>query len=73
MEEHDTKSRSIMKAVTWRVIASLTTFTLAFLVTGELELAAGIGVADIIAKFIFYILHERAWDRITWGKQISEV
>jgi uncharacterized membrane protein len=72
MEEHDTNSRSIVKAITWRVIASLTTFILAYIITGELALSAGIGIADVIAKFIFYFLHERAWDRITWGKQISE-
>jgi uncharacterized membrane protein len=70
MEEHDTNSRSLVKAITWRVVASLTTFILAFIITGELALSIGIGIADVIAKFILYFFHERVWDRISWGKQI---
>lgn len=71
MKEHDTNSRSFVKAISWRIIASLTTFILAFIITGHLVLSAGIGLGDIIAKFILYFLHERAWDRISWGKVIN--
>ena len=68
MTDHDTNSRSLVIAITWRVIASLTTFILALIITGHVALSLGIGIGDLIAKFILYFLHERAWDRITWGK-----
>ncbi len=71
MEEHDTNKRSFSKAITWRIIASITTFTLVLIFTGELVLSLGIGIGDIIIKFILYFLHERAWDRILWGKVIN--
>ncbi len=71
MYEHETNSRSLVKAITWRIIASITTFILAFVITGHLALSAGIGIGDVIAKFILYFLHERAWDRVSWGKVVN--
>lgn len=53
--------RHIAKTITWRVIATTTTFTLAWLFTDDLEVAAAIGGTEAILKMVLYYLHERAW------------
>ncbi len=65
MEHHE---RSIAKAVTWRIIAALTTMSLVYIFTGEILLTLGVGAFDVLLKLAFYYLHERAWDRISWGR-----
>ncbi len=62
------KRRSLVKALTWRAIATATTMTLVFLFTGEMSLAVGVGALDIIFKLIFYYVHERAWNKLSWGR-----
>lgn len=59
--------RSILKGITWRFIASLTTMGVVFLVTGDLALVASVGTVDITLKVLFYYLHERIWGRVHWG------
>ncbi len=65
MESH---KRSIAKAVTWRIIATLVTFLIAYLFTKELALATGIGLADAAIKIFAYYSHERMWNRIGFGR-----
>lgn len=65
---HERKRRSLAKAVSWRVIATLTTMVLVFIATGEWALTLGVGALDVIFKLIFYFGHERMWNLITWGK-----
>jgi len=71
--EHELKRRSLAKAVSWRVVATLTTMALVFIFTGEIGIMLGVGALDVISKLIFYFVHERAWDLINWGryKEIS--
>ncbi len=63
----DSHSRTIMKALSWRVIATCVTFTVALIITGELKFAAEIGLADTIIKLGAYYLHERTWMRVKFG------
>jgi len=65
---NERRRRSLIKALTWRAIATATTMALVFLFTGELTLTLGVGALDIILKLIFYYGHERAWNRILWGR-----
>ena len=62
------RTRSLAKALSWRVIATGTTMTLVVLATGELKLAAGIGVAEASLKLAFYYMHERAWNMVNTGR-----
>lgn len=68
----ETKSRSILKTVSWRFWATLTTVALVFLFVGEPEIAISIGVIEVFLKMLFYFLHERAWDKIKFGKSEIE-
>jgi len=62
------RRRTVVKALTWRAIATVTTMSLVYMFTGQIELAAGIGAVDIIIKLILYYSHERAWNRVRWGR-----
>lgn len=73
----DTPGRSIAKAITWRIIASGTTFLITFVIfrryTNQnldevLENASIVTAIEVVAKLVFYYLHERMWTNITWGK-----
>ena len=61
------KKRSGMKAVTWRVIATLDTLLIALLITKEPLIAASIIGIEIVTKFALYYVHERAWQKTEWG------
>jgi len=64
----ETYKRSLAKALSWRVIATFITAGVALLITGRLGPAAAIGLADTVLKIGVYVAHERAWNRISFGK-----
>lgn len=59
----ESRKRSIMKTLSWRIIATFITFTIAYLLTGEIRIATGIGIFDAIIKMVGYYIHERLWIR----------
>jgi uncharacterized membrane protein len=65
MESH---VRSITKALSWRVIATVVTFTIALILTGTVEMAFKIGLLDTIIKLGAYYGHERIWMKLNFGK-----
>jgi adenylylsulfate kinase len=65
----ETHSRSVLKAVSWRVAGSLTTSVIAFIFLRRWDLALAAGSLDFLLKVAIYYLHERAWDRIPFGKR----
>tara|TARA_B100000900_G_C20443581_1_gene660067 strand:- start:309 stop:536 length:228 start_codon:yes stop_codon:yes gene_type:complete len=54
----------LTKAVTWRIIASVTTALIALSFGLPQKAVAGVFVADLIIKFILYYGHERAWHNL---------
>ncbi|PCJ25839.1 MAG: hypothetical protein COA97_07100 [Flavobacteriales bacterium] len=55
--------RSLIKTVTWRLIGSLDTFVVSYLVTGTFTTALSIGSIDLFTKMILYFVHEVLWNR----------
>ena len=64
----ETHARSIAKAISYRILGSLTTAMLVFWYSGKLKESAGIGVADMVLKLGLYFLHERLWNKIPIGR-----
>ena len=62
----DTKKRTMAKTITWRITASLTTFLIAWILTGDILVGASIGSIEAIAKIFLYYFHERIWTNISW-------
>ena len=66
MESH---LRSIVKAASYRILGSLVTFAVVWILTRKLELAAQIGLLDTILKIGAFYGHERIWNNISFGKK----
>lgn len=65
MEKHN---RSVIKSMSWRVIATCMTILIVFIFTGELLISLGVGIIEAISKLVAYYFHERLWNLISWGK-----
>ena len=65
---HDKPYRSIIKAVSYRLTGTLATITISFLISGRIKIALSIGIIELFTKIGLYYLHERAWNRISFGR-----
>ena len=61
--------RSVVKALSWRVIATLATILIVFAFTRKLILSLGVGAVEIAVKLILYYFHERIWVSISFGRR----
>lgn len=61
--------RSILKGITWRILATITTFAITWLITGNIEFAISVSFIEVFAKLLLYYLHERAWLKVKLGKE----
>ena len=60
--------RSVAKTVSWRALAVLVAAGVAWVITGAARVGLGIGIADSAVKMFLYYLHERAWNRASFGR-----
>lgn len=60
--------RSIAKTVSWRTVGTLDTIIISYFITGDLTMAASIGSIELFTKMALYYFHERAWNKISFGK-----
>ncbi|MDG1761325.1 MAG: DUF2061 domain-containing protein [Flavobacteriaceae bacterium] len=61
-------SRSLLKSISWRIIGTLDTILISYWITGAWSFAMSIGAIELVTKMGLYIVHERIWNRIPWGK-----
>lgn len=61
MDKVESHLRSIIKGLTWRIIASATILIITYLTTGELDTAITVASIEFFIKLLLYYLHERAW------------
>ena len=60
----DSRTRSLLKAVSWRIIGTLDTVAWAWIITGQLRISLVIGSAEALSKIVLFYLHERTWARV---------
>ena len=65
----ETNLRSITKGITWRVVATSTTMGIVYIFFGNLKLAVATGLLETVAKVVLYWGHEKAWQKIRWGRK----
>ena len=61
------KTRSIIKAISWRIVGTLDTMALGWLITGNPIMGLKIGALELFTKFGLYYLHERIWVKSKFG------
>lgn len=62
--------RSVVKAISWRVVGTIDTFVVSYFVLGndKWREAVAISGVDFVTKMILYFAHERVWNKIKWGR-----
>lgn len=53
--------RHVGKTLSWRIIGTIDTFILAWLITGNWKTGLTIGGVEVFTKMVLYFLHERIW------------
>jgi len=64
----ESHSRSILKSISWRILATLTTIAIVYVFIGDVTIALSVGGIEVFLKMLVYFLHERTWDKIKFGK-----
>jgi adenylylsulfate kinase len=59
--------RNILKTISWRIIGSIDTAILGWLITGNLSFGIKIGGAELLTKMLLYYGHERVWQNFKLG------
>lgn len=62
-------ARSIVKAFTWKLVATAMAFVVSYIYTKDAGTAMNTALTMFVAGIVAYYLHERLWNRISWGKE----
>jgi uncharacterized membrane protein len=60
--------RTLIKTISWRIIATIASFTISYLIIDNIMVASSIAGIQVIIHTILYYIHERVWISIVWGK-----
>lgn len=70
MEEQ--RLRSLVKGISWRMLGTIDTIGISYILTGRIKLALSIGCVELFSKVALYYLHERIWNKINFGRKPIE-
>ncbi len=59
----DSSAKSLMKTISWRIVGTIDTMLIAYILTGEVSMALSIGSVEVFTKMVLYYLHERVWNK----------
>ncbi|MCL6577785.1 MAG: DUF2061 domain-containing protein [Candidatus Bathyarchaeota archaeon] len=60
--------RSVVKAISWRIVATLTTILLVVIFSRDLALGTVVGITELVVKTVVYYVHERVWNLSSFGR-----
>lgn len=66
------KYRSLLKALSWRFVGTLDTFVISYIFVGKIDVAASIGLFEVVSKTLLYYGHERIWSGLSIGLDKGE-
>lgn len=55
---------SLVKTLSWRIVGTIDTIVISYLLTGKFDVAFSIGGVEVISKMVLYYVHERTWIKI---------
>ncbi|GAB2497585.1 MULTISPECIES: DUF2061 domain-containing protein [Algoriphagus] len=65
----DSNLKSIAKSISWRIVGTLDTMVISYIITGQLVMAVSIGSVEVVTKILLYYVHERVWENVTKTKK----
>ena len=57
----DSNLKSLLKTISWRIVGTIDTMVISYIITGDFTVAFSIGSVEVVTKMILYYLHERVW------------
>ena len=60
--------RHILKTITWRVVGTIDTILLGWLISGDPTIGLSVGGAELVTKMLLYYFHERVWNKVKSGR-----
>ena len=66
----ETGKRTILKAILWNVLGLLSMAGVGYAATGSAALGGGLALANTVIGFVCYVLYERVWSPIHWGRNV---
>ena len=63
----ETKRRSLLRVISWRITATVTTMLISLIITGSIDTAVKIGFIEVFAKILLQYIHERIWMKVKLG------
>lgn len=67
----DSPKRSLAKTISWRITGSGATFAISYAILGDVSVSGTIAAIQLTFNTLLYFVHERVWNKITWGIQTS--
>ena len=64
-----TKTRSFVKALSYRIWGTLSSVIVAYVITKNASLSITIAFWETVVKIFIYYGHERGWNYIQWGRK----
>jgi len=55
---------ALYKAVTYRLLGSLSTFVISWFMTKSIKISLGISILEFLGKIGLYYIHERIWNKL---------
>ncbi len=65
----ESQKRSLVKAITYRILIIILDFVAVYLLTGKVAIAVSFMVVSNLYTAVAYYIHERAWNKINWGRK----
>jgi uncharacterized membrane protein len=67
MKPNVSHKRHILKTITWRIVGTIDTIVLSWLISGDPAIGLTIGGLELCTKMVLYYLHERVWYKSSFG------
>ena len=65
----DRHRRTLIKTITWRLIALVITWIIVYTFSRDIKMSVAISITANALKALFYYIHERIWNRVSFGRQ----
>mgnify|MGYP000066935254 CR=1 FL=1 len=65
----ETRRRTLIKALLWQLLGLVMMIIVGWVLTGSIATGSGIALINTLIGFISYVLYERVWARIGWGRE----
>lgn len=66
----DMQKGTFVKALVWNCIGLATMGVVGFIATGSFRLGGGMALANAALGLTMYVVYERIWDRVSWGRHV---